>query len=40
MESKKELWRLQSLVPSPMGSAAYALWKKEDRISAWEKNLE
>jgi hypothetical protein len=40
VESKKELWRLQSLVPPPMGSDAYALWKKEDRALPWEAKIE
>ena len=36
VESKKELWRIQSLVPPPMGSEAYALWTKEDRATPWK----
>ena len=36
VESNRDFWRLQSLVPPPIGSAAHALWIKEGKAVAYE----
>lgn len=36
IESKAELWRIDSIVPPPMGSKGMELWKKKGRAVPWE----
>lgn len=36
VESNRDFWRLQSLVPPVMGSAAHALWNKEGNAVPYE----
>jgi len=36
-ESNRDLWRLQSLVPPPVGSAAHTLWKEEGKAVPYKE---
>jgi hypothetical protein len=34
-ESNRDLWRVQGLVPPPLGSEGFKLWEREGRAVPW-----